>query len=120
MSHSGRSPVRVLLVDDHPLVRAGLRLLLAEGGDAEVVGEAADGQTALEMATVLQPDVVLMDCLLPGLGGAEATKLQLAAHPRLKVLGFSALDDAAISTLNLRSRAELLRHAVRYGWLQAD
>jgi DNA-binding NarL/FixJ family response regulator len=85
--------IKVLIVDDHPLVRAGVRLLLAEGGVAEVVGEAADGRAAVLMAEAHRPDVVLMDCVLPELSGADATKMLLAAHPWLKVLGFSSLDD---------------------------
>lgn len=95
MTHPGRDLVKVLIVDDHPLVRAGLQLLLANAGDAEVVGEAADGETALRLAAARRPDVVLMDCVLGELSGVEATKMLLAAHPRLKILGFSALDDAA-------------------------
>jgi DNA-binding NarL/FixJ family response regulator len=94
-----------LLVDDHPLVRTGLRLLLAEDEEAEVVGEAADGETAVRMAAALRPDVVLMDCMLPGISGAEATKLLLAAQPRIKVLGFSALDDAATASALLEAGA---------------
>jgi DNA-binding NarL/FixJ family response regulator len=95
MSNAGRAPIRVLVVDDHPLVRRGLRVLLAAGGDAEVLGEATDGKTAVEMTGALRPEVVLMDWLLPNLSGPETTKVLLAAHPWVRVLGFSALDDAA-------------------------
>src|SRR5687768_9196093 len=95
MNIADHTLVKVFIVDDHPLVRAGLRLLLAEGGAAEVVGEAADGPTAVRVAEAHRPDVVLMDCVLPELSGAQATKMLLAAHPWLKVLGFSSLDDVA-------------------------
>ncbi|MDR7480882.1 MAG: response regulator transcription factor [Armatimonadota bacterium] len=66
--------MRVLLVDDHTIVREGLRALLAEAPDVEVVGEAADGAEALRKARELRPDVVVMDLLMPGMNGLEATR----------------------------------------------
>jgi DNA-binding NarL/FixJ family response regulator len=64
--------VRILIVDDHQIVREGLRTLLGEVADVEVVGEAGDGRQALEQARRLQPDVVLMDLVMPGMNGIEA------------------------------------------------
>ena len=64
-----RTPIRVLIVDDHALFRHGLELVLASEPDLEVVGEAADGLEAIERAAELQPDVVLMDVRMPGVGG---------------------------------------------------
>ena len=66
--------VRVLLVDDHPVVRAGLRALLETTGHMEVVGEAASGEEAVEQARTLEPDIVIMDLALPGMDGVQATR----------------------------------------------
>lgn len=67
--------IRVLLVDDHPALRLGLRVLLDQAPDVEVVGEAGDGENALTQIESLQPDVVVLDCQLPGIGGvAVATE----------------------------------------------
>jgi DNA-binding NarL/FixJ family response regulator len=73
--------IRVVLVDDHKLVRAGLQSLLEACEDIEVVGSAADGREALELAGRLQPDVVLMDLSMPGMGGVEATRRLLDPNP---------------------------------------
>ncbi|MFF3673859.1 response regulator [Streptomyces sp. NPDC002120] len=68
-------PVRVLLVDDQPLVRSGLRVLIADTADLEVVGEAGTGSEAVRLAAELRPDVVVMDIRMPGMDGIEATRL---------------------------------------------
>jgi DNA-binding NarL/FixJ family response regulator len=81
--------VRVLVVDDHTVVRRGVRRLLESAGNIEVVGEAADGADAVEAATTLQPDVVLMDVGLPGLNGIEATRRIHTAVPGTHVLMLS-------------------------------
>lgn len=78
--------VRVLLADDHALVRAGLRKLLESLPDIEVVGEADDGQQVLALAEQLHPNLVLMDISMPGLNGLEATARLTKTHPQIRVL----------------------------------
>lgn len=78
--------VRVLLVDDHTILREGIRLLLSLAPDMDVVGEACDGYEALEQVKVLSPDLVLMDIAMPGLDGLEATKRIKERHKGVKVL----------------------------------
>jgi DNA-binding NarL/FixJ family response regulator len=85
--------IRVLLVDDHRLVRAGLQSLLDATDDIRVVGAAADGREALELAAGLAPDVVLMDLSMPGMGGVEATRRLLADHPDLQVVVLTSFSD---------------------------
>ena len=78
--------IRVLLVDDHQMLRVGLCTMIGEASDIEVVGEAADGATAVELTRRLQPDVVLMDIQLPGLNGVEATRRIVREMPEVKVV----------------------------------
>jgi NarL family two-component system response regulator LiaR len=78
--------VRVLVADDHAIVRKGICALLATEEDIEVVGEAADGQSAIEQAARLQPDVVLMDLVMPGVDGLEATRQITAQRPETRIL----------------------------------
>jgi DNA-binding NarL/FixJ family response regulator len=66
--------IRVILVDDHPVLRTGLRTLIQTESDLEVVGEAGEGWQAVELASQLNPDVIVMDLALPGLGGLDATR----------------------------------------------
>jgi DNA-binding NarL/FixJ family response regulator len=82
-------PLRILLAEDHRLVRAGLRALLESGPGFEVVGEAASGHEALPLIAQLHPDVVLMDISMPGLNGLEATRRVVHAHPRTRVVMLS-------------------------------
>ena len=83
--------IRVLLADDQALVRAGFRLILNAEADIEVVGEAADGEEALEQARELRPDVVLMDIRMPEVDGIEATR-RLAAGNATRVLMLTTFD----------------------------
>jgi DNA-binding NarL/FixJ family response regulator len=83
----------ILLADDHQLVRAGLAGLLDSADDLQVVGQAADGQQALELAADLAPDVVLMDLSMPVLDGVEATRRLLAANPAAKVVVLTSFSD---------------------------
>jgi DNA-binding NarL/FixJ family response regulator len=85
--------IRVLLADDHGVVRKGVREFLEEEPDLDVVGEAGDGAQAVEMALALRPDVVVMDIKMPQLSGIEATKRIKAAAPNVRVLALSAYDD---------------------------
>jgi DNA-binding NarL/FixJ family response regulator len=85
--------IRVLLADDHTLFREGLRALFASEGDIEVVGEASDGEGATRKASEFRPDVVVMDILMPGVNGIEATRRIRAALPSVKVLVLSMYDD---------------------------
>lgn len=85
----GKGTIGVLLVDDHSLIRVGLGRLLKEDSSITVVGEAADGETGVELASRLQPDVVLMDVSMPGLGGVEATRAIKRANPEIEVIALS-------------------------------
>jgi len=96
--------IRVLVVDDHAVLRAGLRLLLNAQADMEAVGEAGDGAEALTLARQLQPDVVLLDITMPGTGGLEVLRRIKQAVPKTHVLILSMHDDESY-----------LREALRLG-----
>ena len=83
----------VLLVDDHRLVRAGLRMLLDSTSDLKVIGEAANGGDAIRLAAEYHPDLILMDLRMPGVDGVEATRQITAAHPKSKVLVLTTFGD---------------------------
>jgi DNA-binding NarL/FixJ family response regulator len=85
--------IRVLIVDDHPVVRNGLRALLNAQPDIGVVGEASDGEGALRQIEALRPDVVLLDCCLPGPEGPAVAAAIRERHPAVSVLALSAYDD---------------------------
>ncbi|HEY4690566.1 MAG TPA: response regulator transcription factor [Anaerolineae bacterium] len=87
------SPVRVLIVDDHEIVREGLQTLLSEESDVEVVGEAANGEEALRLAADLNPEVILMDLVMPGLDGIEVTRRMQATSPASRVLVLTSFAD---------------------------
>lgn len=88
--------LRVLLVDDHELIRESLRMILELEADLEVVGEVADGRRVLEAVGQSRPDVVCMDINMPHLNGIEATRQVLAVYPDVKVIGLSAHASLAI------------------------
>lgn len=81
--------IQVMLVDDHRLVRSGLKKLVDDAGDMKVVAEADTGEQALEAVRKQAPDVILMDINMPGIGGLEATRRMLQSKPGLKVIGLS-------------------------------
>ena len=97
-------PVRVLLADDHTLVRAGLRKLLEAMPEVEVVGEASDGLALLALAGQLRPTLVLMDIAMPGLNGLEATARLARQSPDIRVL-----------ILSMHQNEEYVRQALRHG-----
>lgn len=106
---AGRGRVRVLLVDDHKIVREGLATLLEEQPNIEVVAHAADGQDAVELTAVLQPDVVVMDVNMPRMNGIEATRVIAQRWPHITVVGLSVQDEAgtAESMVEAGARAYL-------------
>src|SRR6185437_13202235 len=92
--------VRLLVVDDHDLFRAGLASLLSAEEGIEVIGQASGGKMGVRLATELRPDVVLMDVRMPDLGGPEATRLILDREPGIKVLALTvSSDDADVSAV---------------------
>jgi CheY-like chemotaxis protein len=95
--YDGPRKIRVLLADDHALLRAGLAGLLADEPDIEVVGQAGDGQAALELAVEVIPDVILMDVTMPRLNGIEATRRIAAILPQVRIIGLSMHDQDAMS-----------------------
>lgn len=105
--------VRVLLVDDHPLYRSGLRALLTAVPDVEVAGEAATGDAAVELSSVLRPDVIVMDLQMPGGSGIEATRRLIAADPALGVLVVTMFDDdhSVFAAMRAGARGYLLKDA---------
>jgi DNA-binding NarL/FixJ family response regulator len=104
LSTSG-SRVRVALVDDHPLLRAGVKTLLSQEPDLAVVGEADNGLSAVTLAQDLEPDVIVIDVSLPELDGAEATKRILAERPSIRVLALSAHEETAFARMLFDSGA---------------
>lgn len=105
---------RVLLVDDHALIRAGNALVIEASDDLEVAGEAGSGEEAVTMSASLRPDVVLMDVRMPGLGGIEATRQITAANPAARVIVLTTfdLDEYAYGSLRAGASAFLLKSAM--------
>lgn len=86
-------PLKILIVDDHGLLRAGLRAILEDEPDFDVVGEAGDGDKALELAGNARPEIVLMDLGLPGMGGIETTRRMKGLFPEIQVLILTVYED---------------------------
>jgi DNA-binding NarL/FixJ family response regulator len=115
--------IRVLLIDDHAVVREGLRALINAQAGIEVVGEASDGRSALPLAASLRPDVAIVDVSMPGMKGAETTEALKRASPDLKVLALTIHEDKGYLQLLLeagasgyalkRAASEELIHAIR-------
>jgi two-component system response regulator NreC len=107
-------PIKILLADDHTIVRQGLKLILAAHPDLEVVGEAANGKEAVELAQKLKPDLVLMDVAMPELTGIEATRRLVEANPRIRVLVLSMHKEAVYvrEILKAGARGYILKDAI--------
>jgi DNA-binding NarL/FixJ family response regulator len=115
--------IRVLLIDDHAVVREGLRALINAQAGIEVVGEASDGRSALPLAATLRPDVAIVDVSMPGMKGAETTEHLKRVSPDLKVLALTVHEDKGYLQLLLqagatgyalkRAASEELIHAIR-------
>jgi CheY-like chemotaxis protein len=99
------TPLRVLIVDDHQMVREGLCSILREYDDLVVVGEASTGEQALHLAGTLMPEVVIMDMHMPGWNGAESTRRILKEHPAIVVIGLSIQTDSHVSDSMLAAGA---------------
>ena len=109
------TPIRILLADDHTVVRDGLRALLEKQPDMAVVAEAADGRDSIRLAEEQSPDVVIMDIAMPNLNGIEATRRILAANPRTAVLMLSMHQDESyvLRSLKAGARGYLLKDSLR-------
>ena len=81
-----KAPIRIMLADDHMLMRMGLSTLIDCEDDMKIVGEAKNGRQAVELAHALKPDIIIMDLMMPELSGAEATKLIHDAYPEIKIM----------------------------------
>lgn len=102
---SQATPTRVLVVDDHAVVRGGLRLFLLAFDDLDLVGEANSGERALAQCADLQPDVVLMDLVMPGIGGVEAIRLIRQRHPTVQVIALTSFPEDELVQAALRAGA---------------
>jgi NarL family two-component system response regulator LiaR len=120
---SASNPIRVMIVDDHSMVRRGLATILRVKADLELVGEANNGREAMQMCNEVQPDVILMDLVMPEMGGAEATQLIREQCPNIQVIALTsfqekelvreALQAGAISYLLKNVSADDLAAAIR-------
>jgi len=113
--------LRILIADDHPLFRKGMRALLTATPGTEVIGEATTGQEAIELAATLQPEVILMDLQMPGVNGIEATRQILHTSPHIRILVVTLFeDDASIFTaLRAGARGYILKDAKEEEMLRA-
>lgn len=118
---SGQPLLRVVVVDDHPAFRAGLASLLDSVAGVQVVGEAGDGLTGLEVVAELLPDVVLMDLHLPGLNGIQATRQLTEQHPNVAVVALTMVEDdeSVFAAMRAGARGYLLKGADQADILRA-
>ena len=115
------SKIRILLADDHTVIRMGLKLLLERQPDFEVVGEADDGLAAGKLAAQLEPDVIVMDVAMPNLNGIEATRQIVTAHPKIAVVILSMHSDESyvMRALKAGARGYLLKDSAEAELIQA-
>ena len=113
--------IRILLADDHLIVRMGLATIIAREPDMEVVGEAEDGVEAVRLTDALAPDVIVMDVLMPNVDGSEATRQILSRHPTAKILLLTTFSKAAEirTALEDGARGALLKDATRQTFADA-
>jgi DNA-binding NarL/FixJ family response regulator len=110
--NSADEPIRILLADDHPIFRFGMRTLLTSMPDMTVVGEAVTGEEAIQLTETLLPHLVLMDIHMPGTGGIEATARIRAQHPQTAILIVTMLDDDSVfAAIRSGARGYLLKGA---------
>ena len=108
---SGLPTIRVMLVDDHALVREGIRQIIDKEPDITVVGEAERGDVALELLDSLQPDVMLLDVRMPGMSGIETTRRIRAGFPKIRILILSAHADFAVEAFRAGASGYFLKSA---------
>jgi DNA-binding NarL/FixJ family response regulator len=108
-------PIRLLIADDHPLFRDGLRVLLESVPDMQVIGEATTGNEVMAQAHALQPDLILMDIKMPGLNGIEASRriLQTSPHIRILILTMFEDDESVFTAIRAGALGYLLKGAVQ-------
>jgi DNA-binding NarL/FixJ family response regulator len=113
--------IRILLADDHTVMRSGLRLLLERQPNLQVVGEASDGRQAVDMAAAEMPDVVVMDIAMPNMNGIEATRRIVASHPAVGVVILSMHQDESyvLRSLKAGARGYLLKDSLRSDVIEA-
>jgi NarL family two-component system response regulator LiaR len=102
---SEQNPIRVMLVDDHAVVRGGLKFFLLGFDDMELVGEAESGQEALQLCARVQPDVILMDLMMPGMDGATATQTIRERYPQVQVVALTSFQEEDLVQNALRAGA---------------
>src|SRR6185437_12016715 len=112
-SHTNMSPatIRVILADDHAVVRAGLKAVLGASPDIDVIGEASNGAEAVQLADTLDPDVVVMDLTMDGMDGTAATREIVGKHLRARVLTMHAEEDYLIPVLEAGAAGYLMKNA---------
>lgn len=97
--------IKVLIVDDHELVRTGITRMLRDSPELQVVGQASSGEQALDMTRELAPDIILMDVRMPGMGGLEATRMLRQRHPEVRVIAVTACEESPLPTHLLQAGA---------------
>ena len=97
--------LKIMLVDDHAMIREGLHALIGDQPDMEVVGEAGNGRDGVEKAEQLQPDLIIMDINMPDMNGIEATRLIKASHPNIKVVAQSAFSESCFGDVMMKAGA---------------
>jgi DNA-binding NarL/FixJ family response regulator len=114
-------PLRILIADDHPLFRHGIREFLNLSPDIQVVGEAMDGEEAMSQAETLHPDVILMDVNMPGVNGIEATRRILHASPHIRILVVTMFEDdgTVFAAMRAGARGYILKDADKENILRA-